>query len=260
MGIFVKKLDENLPNSDIFSILNTKRTIPKSTIKMPVNIKTENKCQHPIVAVDMTIFTVQENTLQVLLIQMKKKPFQGKWALPGGLVKINETLDEAAKRILAEETNVRNVYLEQLYSFSDLNRDPHQRVISVAYFALINAQGIKLKTIPKYADVQWFSIKKVPSDLAYDHKKILKYALTRLKSKLEYTNIVYGLLPKKFTLSQLQKIYEVILNRKLDKRNFRKKILFLDLLKPTSSFQKGKHRPARLYEFKKRKPMFVEIL
>lgn len=221
-------------------------------------IKKIHAQQNIKVAVDNCIFTVIEGKLYVLLIKMKYK-FPGKWALPGGLVNNKETLDRAAKGILKEETGVNNVYLEQLYAFGKIDRDPFNRVISVAYFTLIPSTQIKLKTTSKYLDVAWCEFSKVPH-LVYDHNQIVKYAKKRLKYKIIYTNVVWSLLPPKFTLTELQKAYEVILERKLDKRNFRRKILNLNLIRPVGEkTKKGTYRPAGLYYFKSKRIKIVEI-
>lgn len=214
----------------------------------------------PKSAVDVVIFSLINGGLAVILIQMKKKPFADKWAFPGGLVRLNESLDETAKRELKEKTGLGNVYLEQLYTFGAVKRDPLSRVISTAYYALIDGHGIKLQTTAKYKDIKWFSIKKLPR-LAYDHTLVAKLAIERLRAKLAYTNIIYGLLPAQFTLSDLQKVYEIILNKKLDKRNFRKKIESLKLLKKTKKYKRNEaFRPALFYEFKERRPKIIEIL
>lgn len=214
----------------------------------------------PKVAVDTVIFTVDNRKLKVILIQMKKKPFTGRWAFPGGLVVARESLDDAAKRELYEKTGVKNVYLEQLYTFGGVKRDPFSRVVSVAYFALVNRKQIKeLVTTSKYQRIDWFDVNKLPR-LAYDHNEVAKYAIARLRSKLEYTNIVFSLLPRYFALTELQEVYEIILGKKLDKRNFLKRIDTLHLLRKTQKFEKGAHRPARLYEFRSRKPQIIEIL
>jgi len=216
--------------------------------------------QHIGVAVDNCIFTVKNGELSILLIQMTKKPFINMWALPGGLVRGREELDTAAKRILHEETNVQNIYLEQLYTFGNLTRDPFGRVVSVAYLALIPSEKIILKTLPKYADVRWWKFSELPR-LAYDHNEIAIYAKQRLEWKLEYTNAAWSLLPERFTLTDLQKVYESILGRKMDKRNFRKKILSLGLLeKAGEKIARGACRPATSYRFKSRKPKIVDIL
>ena len=212
------------------------------------------------IAVDNCIFTIINNELHILLIQMKKAPYQGMWALPGGMIKQNETLDKAALRILKEETNISELYLEQLYSFGKTNRDPLGRVISVAYFALIPYVGLKIKTLPKYQSVQWWKFADIPK-LAYDHNEIIKYAKKRLAWKIAYSNIVWSLLPEKFTINQLQKVYEAILEKKLDKRNFIKKILSLDLIaKIGQKTLLGAYRPAELYKFKTKKPIMLDIL
>ncbi len=221
----------------------------------------EPRLKHAVtVAVDNCIFTVMEDRLQVLLIQMKKKPFTGKWALPGGLIGNRESLDTAASRILNEQTGVSDVYLEQLFTFGRPERDPLRRVVSVAYFSLIHPSGLELQTTSKYAAVRWWRVTEAPR-LAYDHKEILSYARQRLKWKVQYTNVIWSLLPRKFTLSELQKAYEAVLDRDLDKRNFRKKILSLGLIEPLGEKQAGgAHRPAMLYRFESRKPKIVEVL
>ncbi len=218
------------------------------------------KYKFAVIAADVVIFTVAEDELKVLLIKMKKKPFNGTWASPGGLVKSNEPVDVAAKRHLAEKTGVKNVYLEQLYTFGKIDRDPFGRVVSVAYMALIPMDNIKLKTTEEYEDIKWFDVKKLPH-LAYDHKEIIDYAISRLRAKLGYTNIAHALLPKKFTLGELQKVYETILARKLDKRNFRKKIVKLSMLKRLREKKLGiPNRPAELFRFSNRYPQIIEIL
>ena len=211
------------------------------------------------VAVDLIIFTVSDDSLKVILIQMKKIPFTGKWAFPGGLIGDDESIDNAAKRELKEKTGVADVYLEHLYTFGDVERDPYGRVVSVSYFALIPSENINLKTIDKYFDIGWFDITNLP-ELAYDHKKIAAYALKRLQWKVEYANVVYSLLPRYFSLTEMQKVYEVILGRKLDRRNFHRKVKSLGIIKPANKKQIGKHRPAQLYEFSSRKPRIIAVL
>lgn len=216
--------------------------------------------KYAVIATDIVIFTISEGELKVLMIKMKKDPFQGMWAVPGGLVHINESVDDSAKRHLKNKTGVDNVYLEQLYTFGGVDRDPLGRVVSVAYFALIPSNGISLKTTEEYEGVDWFSVKNLPK-LAYDHYEIVKMATERLKAKLEYSNIVHGLLPKEFTLTELQKTYELILEKELDKRNFRKKLLSLGIIKNTSKKTVGEaSRPAELYKFISTKPQIVEII
>jgi 8-oxo-dGTP diphosphatase len=211
-------------------------------------------------ATDVVILTVINSQLKVLLIKMEKEPFSDCWAAPGGLVKPNESIEASAKRHLQSKTGVMNVYLEQLYTFGQVNRDPFGRVVSVAYFALIPGTELKLKITKEFKNVKWFLVNNLPK-LAYDHKKMIEYAVDRLRAKLEYTNIVYGLLPDEFTLSELQKTYEIILGRKLDKRNFRKKILSLNLIVKTEKKTVGEaYRPAILYRFVKKSPQIIEIL
>ena len=201
------------------------------------------------VTVDLVIFALREAELQVLLVRRGIPPFEGRWALPGGFVHADESLDAAARRELEEETGVRDVYVEQLYTFGDPGRDPRGRVVTVAYYALLTGE----QTIPApgsdAAAVRWWPVREHPP-LAFDHPRILAYALERLRTKLEYTTVGFQLLPKKFTLSELQRVYETILGRDLDKRNFRRKMLLLNILKPLNEWAKdGPNRPAQLYRF-----------
>ncbi|MBI5065310.1 NUDIX hydrolase [Candidatus Woesearchaeota archaeon] len=212
-----------------------------------------HKYPKPSVTVDIVIFTVQNDELRVLLVKRKADLKKGEWALPGGFIRLDESLEESAKRILEQKTGVKDVYLEQLYTFGDPFRDSRGRVITVAYFALIDSEKMKIKPTEEVADAQWFSVYNYPP-LAFDHKKVLDYSLTRLRSKLEYTTVGFQLLPQKFTLTELQKLYEVILAKTLDKRNFRKKIASLNLVEQTKETKmEGVHRPARLYKFKSKK-------
>ncbi len=201
------------------------------------------------IAVDVVLFTIQDGTLKVLLVKRQHAPYQGTWALPGGLVAKDESVDAAALRELQEETNIGNIYLEQLYTFGDPVRDPRGRVITVAYYALVNWQQFQLKVHQRVSEASWFPVKKLPS-LAFDHQRIIDYALERLRNKMNYTTVSFQLLPQKFTLTELQRAYEVILSKRLDKRNFRRKMLQLGILKPTRELQStGRQRPARLYTF-----------
>ena len=209
---------------------------------------------------DNCIFTVADGRLQVLLIQMTKPPFEGRWALPGGLIDDGEVLDQAAARILREQTGVRRVYLEQLYTFDDRSRDPSGRVLSVAYFSLIPPESFELRTTEKYRAVRFWDAESCPRPLAYDHDAILCYARKRLQWKVQYTNVMWSLLPATFTLSQLQNAYETVLDRTLDKRNFRKKILSLGLVSPSGEYARyGRHRPAMLYRFDSDDPSTVQV-
>ena len=217
------------------------------------------KYEYSAAAVDLVIFAIINGELNVLLTKMKYKPFEGKLALPGGRIRVYESVDECAKREIKEKVGIKDIYTEQLYSFGDVKRDPSVRIISVSYLALVdNIDNIKLETTEKYEKIYWMPVNKV-SKLAYDHNKILKYALFRLKSKLIYTNIVCNLLPKKFSLSEMQKVHEIILGRKLDKRNFRKKVLTLDLIKEAGREVGVPHRPSKLYSFKTKKLMIIEM-
>jgi len=213
----------------------------------------------PSVTVDMVIYTIHEDDLKVLLVKRGIEPFKDKWALPGGFVRIEESLEDAAKRELQEETGVKDVYLEQLYSFGEPKRDPRGRVITISYIALVNSENVTLKSTTDVSKVQWFSIKKIPS-LAFDHKKILEYSLKRLKWKFEYTTVAFSMLPKKFTLSQMQKIYEIVFNKKFDKRNFAKKVLSLDILNGEEIKKNVSYRPPMLYSLKKDIGEIIEIL
>jgi len=207
--------------------------------------------QYPRAAltVDCVVFGYDEGELKVLLIQRALEPFKGRWALPGGFVHIDETVDEAARRELAEEAGLQNVFLEQLYTFGAQNRDPRERVVSVAYYALVKLSDHRAKAATDAANAEWFPISKTPK-LAFDHADILATALARLKGKVRYEPIGFELLPPKFTLSELQHLYETVLVTDLDKRNFRKKVLQFGFLVPLKETQmNGRHRPAQLFRF-----------
>lgn len=209
------------------------------------------------VAVDVAVCTVRDRALHVLLARTTGGPFPGAWALPGGLVHHDESLDDAAARELFERTGLDDVYLEQLYTFGRPDRDPAARVVSVAYVGLIPHAQRFPAVDPR--PVAWSPIRRIPS-LAYDHAEVVRMAVARLRAKLQYTNLVYTLLPAAFTLSELQAVYEAILGRRLDRRNFRKKILSTGLLAALGRQRRGAHRPATLYRFRRRRPMTVAIL
>ncbi len=204
-------------------------------------------------AVDCVVFGLDDEELKVLLIERDGEPFAGKWALPGGFVRLDETLDDAARRELAEEAGVERVYLEQLCSFGDLDRDPRERVVTVAYYALVKLADHRVRGATDARDAAWFAAGDVPR-LAFDHNQILAVALDRLRSKVRYQPLGFELLPPKFTLTELQRLYEVVLEQPLDKRNFRKKVLSMGLLDELDEVQKDvAHRAARLYAFNKKR-------
>jgi 8-oxo-dGTP diphosphatase len=206
---------------------------------------------HPAVTVDVVILTVRERRLEVLLVKRQHEPFAGMWAVPGGFIQPDESLEAAAMRKLRESTPARGAYLEQLYTFGEPARDPRMRVITVVYYALIRPDQLQLP--PEHdGQARLFWAYDVP-ELAFDHGQILEYTLQRLRGKLEYTTIGFQLLGERFTLSELQEVYEAILNRPLDKRNFRKKLLLMRIVEPTPYTKMvGQHRPAVLYRFNPR--------
>jgi 8-oxo-dGTP diphosphatase len=204
----------------------------------------------PALTVDCVVFGWEADAaLKVLLIQRQLPPYEERWALPGGFVRLEESVDEAAVRELREETGVADVFLEQLYTFGAVGRDPRDRVVSVAYYALINLQEHPVQANTDAQDAQWFALSDLPL-LGFDHAEILACAQARLRNKIRYEPIGFELLPKAFTLSQLQKLYEQILEAPIDKRNFRKKLLKMELLIETGKKEVGvSHRAAQLYRF-----------
>jgi len=211
--------------------------------------------QHPrpALTVDCVVFGLDEADLKVLLIQRASPPFAGQWALPGGFVELDESLEEAARRELSEETGLDQVYLEQLYTFGAVDRDPRERVVSVAYYALVKLCDHRVQAATDARAAAWFSLDDLPR-LAFDHEQILEVAQQRLQGKVRYQPIGFELLPDKFTLRQLQRLYETILDRELDKRNFRKKILGMNLLEELDEVETDvARRAARLYRFDRRK-------
>ena len=199
------------------------------------------------------VLGLDASDLKVLLIRRGVEPFRGAWALPGGFVQEDESLDAAARRELAEETGIGEVFLEQLYTFGEPGRDPRGRVITVAYYALAKLSDFRVAAATDAAAASWHPLGDLPP-LAFDHATIVDAAVTRLRGKVRYAPIGFELLPPRFTLTQLQRLYEIILERPLDKRNFRKKILALDLVVETDEVQQGvRHRAARLYRFDRKK-------
>ena len=206
------------------------------------------KYPRPGLTVDCVVFGLDDGELKVLLVSRGINPFKGFWALPGGFVRVEETLDDAARRELREEAGLTNIFLEQLYTFGAVNRDPRERIVSVAYYALVKSSDFETKAASDATEARWFPVSKLPK-LAFDHAEILDVALNRLRGKLRYQPIGFELLPQKFTLSHLQHLYEAVLGITLDKRNFRKKILGYSLLIALREKTEGAHRPAQLYRF-----------
>jgi 8-oxo-dGTP diphosphatase len=211
-----------------------------------------SRYDRPSVTVDVVIFTLQDSELHVLLVQRKRWPFEGHWAIPGGFVGMDEGLEEAARRELEEETGVHDIYLEQLYTFGHPQRDPRTRVISVAYIALIRSDTQTLRVSEESADVRWFPVRELPEPLAFDHENILAIALERLRSKLEYTTLAFQLLPEVFSILELKHIYEQIWGEeKLDKGNFYRKLKDANILEDTGMRREGRGRPTTLYRFRR---------
>jgi 8-oxo-dGTP diphosphatase len=202
---------------------------------------------HPAVTTDVVLFTIRDAELQLLLIRRSNPPFQDCWALPGGFLDIDEDLDRCAARELQEETGVSDLYLEQLGTFGAVGRDPRERVISVAYFALAPAERLSIRAGDDAADARWFALPDLPP-LAFDHAEIIRIAQQRLVSKLDYSTIAFQFLPETFTLSELQRVYEILVDAEIDKRNFRKWALALQQIEETGELRRrGSHRPARVY-------------
>jgi len=213
----------------------------------------------PKVAVDTVLFATDQGQVKCYVVCLRRGPAAGKWALPGGLVHEGEMLDEAARRELHQSSGLNNCYIEQLFSFGDPHRDPKAHVVSVAYMALIDRASAVHSCSQKYANGRWLEMSGL-SDLAYDHAEIAGYALRRLKSKLEYTNIAFNLLPSTFTFAQLEELYGIVLGRMLDRRNFRRRIMAMNLLTRMPLERRGNHRPAALYAFRHRSLQVIEML
>jgi len=211
------------------------------------------KYARPALAVDCVVFGLDEEDLEVLLIRRDLEPFAGRWALPGGFVRADESVDDAARRELVEETGLSRVFLEQLYTYGAVDRDPRERVVSVAYYALVNLSDHRVRAATDAREAAWFAVSDTPR-LAFDHEEIASAALERLKGKVRYRPVGFELLPPKFTLSMLQRLYEKVLERPLDKRNFRKKVLSMGLLEELDEVEQDvAHRAARLYRFDKKR-------
>ena len=206
------------------------------------------------ISVVVVILTIIQGELRVLLIHRSGEPYLGWWALPGGLLHESESLADAAARKLGEETGVSDVYLEQLYTFDDL--DGEAGSVTASYFALVDSREVRLRAEPAW-EPAWYPVAALP-DLAFDNKKVVDYALIRLRNKLDYTNVAYSLMPQSFTLTDLQSVYESIFGRAFDKRNFRRRMLSQGIIRATGrTVSRGAHRPAELYEFTSRQPMVL---
>ncbi|MCH2021221.1 MAG: NUDIX hydrolase [Saprospiraceae bacterium] len=218
---------------------------------------TYNKPYKPFVTVDCVVFGLDKSAdLRILLIKRAYDPFKNSWALPGGFIKENETLENAARRELEEETGVKDIFIEQLYTFGEIGRDPRGQTISVAYYSLINLEKHPPIAATDASDAKWFKIEEIPK-LAFDHAQIFEMAIKRLNAKVRYQPIGFELLTDKFTLTELQNLYETILGQKLNRRNFRSKILKMGILEQLDRQKDVAHRPAYLYKFNKKK--YVEL-
>ena len=210
-----------------------------------------SNADRPAVAVDVVIFTLLDSDLKVLLVRRGSAPFKGVWAIPGGIIQAHESLEAAALRKMEENAGAKDVFLEQLYTFGDLERDPRTRVISVTYFALVRPDKLHPRPDPTTTEAAWHSVYGLPT-LAFDHATILSYALTRIRYKLEYSAVAFELMPEEFTLRELQEAYMIILNdHSLDKANFRKKLRYEPpIIEATGEVLRTKGRPAALYRFR----------
>jgi len=218
-----------------------------------------SRAARPKVAVDTVLFAIEGGRLRTYLVQLREGPVSGRWAFAGGLVRIGEMLDEAARRELKASTGIGDAYLEQLFTFGGPSRDPRAHVVSVAYMALIADPAMASAPGSKYLGGRWFEVSALP-ELAYDHAVMADYALKRLKARLEYTNIACNLLPETFTFAELETLYARILERPIDRRNFRRRILSMGILRQLPAVRRGAHRPAALYSFARRSTQVVEML
>lgn len=211
------------------------------------------------VAVDVAVFAVRKKRLEVALIGMKQAPFAGRWALPGGRLRGDESCDQAAERELAEKTGLDDVWLEQLHTFSAPARDPRSRVVSVTYLALLPASA-QLRTTDAYSAIGWFPAHRPPR-LAFDHAEVLACAVARLRDKLQHSNVAWSLMPPTFTLGELNRVYDAVLGRRLDPRNFQRRVVELGLVRATGQLRRGgAYRPARLYRFSHRRPVELPVI
>jgi 8-oxo-dGTP diphosphatase len=210
--------------------------------------------------VDIALFTVQDSLVKTLLVKRSNKQFIGEWIIPGGAVYNDESVDEAAKRELLGKTGIKGIYMEQFHTFGEVKRDPRKRMISVAYLALLDSQKVNLLTkTNKTDDAYWADISKLPK-LGFDHNQIVESAIKTLRVKLATSNLANSILQKQFTLPELQKVYEIILGKKLDRRNFRRKFLSLKIIQNTGEkVVSGAFRPANLYSFTSNKYQEIDI-
>jgi 8-oxo-dGTP diphosphatase len=232
----------------------------QAALEQPIPVRRRHRFERPKVAVDTVVFAVDKSRLKTYLVQLKAGPLRGKWAFPGGLVRVGELLDDAVNRELRSATGLGCTYLEQLFTFGDPSRDPRSHVVSVAYMALISDPARIISPSSKYAAGGWFEVPDQLPPLAYDHMQMAHYAFSRLKAKLEYTNIAAFLLPLSFTFKELEDLYAAILGRGLDRRNFRRRIFSMDLLKKLPAERRGPHRPAALYSFQRHSLQVVQML
>jgi len=204
---------------------------------------------------DVVIFTIRDERLEILLIERGNPPFQGSWALPGGLVEEDEDLDVCARRELEEETKVTDVSLEQLHTFGAPHRDPRGRLVTVAYYTLVRPDRLKPKAASDAANVRWFAVDELPHSLAFDHAEIIVMARRRLRARLDESSAVFGFLPKTFTLEELRAVVEIVVGERLDPRSFRRRVLALELIEETGETRTGTRRPARLYRARARESL-----
>jgi 8-oxo-dGTP diphosphatase len=196
---------------------------------------------------DIVIFTIRDDRLEILLIQRGNPPFQGSWALPGGLVEEDEDLDLCATRELEEETKVADVSLEQLHTFGAPHRDPRGRLVTVAYYTLVRPDRLKPKAASDAASVRWFALEELPSSLAFDHAEIIAMARLRLRARFGESAAAFGFLPKTFALEEFRAVVEIVIGERLDPRRFRRRVLALELIEETGEKRHGTGRPAQLY-------------
>ena len=244
-----------------FSINNYLIVITNNKINLNNNVfytlNMELKKNQFYITADSVVFTILNKELKILLIKRKNPPFKGEFALPGGFVELDESLEKAAKRELEEETGVKNIFLKKLHAFGEPDRDPRGRIVTIPYYALISGEKIKLHATTDAALAKWHPVYSLPK-LAFDHNKIIKDALSHLRFEMERTNIAFQIMPDKFTFPELKNAYEIILDKEFDKRNFRKKIRELAILKKLNETRMdGPHRPAELYSFKDKKYKMV---